>query len=97
MYVSQPEGYEIKGSEHRVYKLHKALYDLIQAPRAWNEKLNKVLGDLGFVKFSKEPSLYLKHTKESLLIVAVYVDDLLITGSKTPMIDDFKREMSTIF
>ena len=43
VFVSQPEGYEVKGQEHKVYKLHKALYGLRQAPRAWNEKLNKVL------------------------------------------------------
>ena len=43
VYVSQPEGYIIKGSETKAYKLKKALYGLRQAPRAWNEKLNSVL------------------------------------------------------
>ena len=28
VYVEQPRGYEKKGSEHLVYKLHKALYGL---------------------------------------------------------------------
>ena len=28
MYVDQPKGYQKKGSEHKVYKLHKALYGL---------------------------------------------------------------------
>ena len=28
VYVEQPRGYENKGSEHLVYKLHKALYGL---------------------------------------------------------------------
>ena len=40
VYVSQPEGFEIKGKEEKVYKLNKALYGLRQAPRAWNIKLN---------------------------------------------------------
>ncbi|CAA7042014.1 unnamed protein product [Microthlaspi erraticum] len=56
VYVSQPEGFEVEGSESKVYKLHKALYGLKQAPRAWNTKLNKILMELGFVKCSKEPS-----------------------------------------
>ena len=30
-------------------------------------------------------------------MLAVYVDDLLITGSSKTQIIDFKREMSTIF
>ena len=34
VYVSQPEGFKVKGSENKVYRLHKALYGLRQAPRA---------------------------------------------------------------
>ncbi|XP_022558682.2 uncharacterized protein LOC111206341 [Brassica napus] len=97
VYVSQPEGFVIEGSESKVYKLNKALYGLKQAPRAWNEKLNKVLGELDFVKCSKEPSLYRKRKNHGLLLVAVYVDDLLITGSKTEMINEFKAGMSRKF
>lgn len=33
VYVSQPEGFEKKSQEHKVYKLLKALYGLRQAPR----------------------------------------------------------------
>ena len=28
LFVEQPKGYEQKGNEHKVYKLHKALYGL---------------------------------------------------------------------
>jgi hypothetical protein len=34
VYVTQPEGYEVKGKEQCVLKLSKALYGLKQAPRA---------------------------------------------------------------
>lgn len=34
VYVSQPEGFKVEGSENKVYKLNKALYGLRQAPRA---------------------------------------------------------------
>lgn len=97
VYVTQPEGFVVKGSEGKVYKLKKALYGLKQAPRVWNEKLNRELAKLKFVKCSKEPSLYYMRLKGTLLLVAVYVDDLLITGSDIDMIHEFKREMSTIF
>ena len=59
-YVTQPEGFVTKGSEEKVYKLHKALYGLRQAPRAWNIKLNEILKKLSFEKCSKEPSVYRK-------------------------------------
>lgn len=97
VYVTQPDSFFIKGSENKVYKLKKALYGLKRAPRAWNEKLNTILKELNFFKCSKEPSLYQKKEEEHLLIVAVYVDDLLVTGSNMKMILDFKREMATKF
>jgi hypothetical protein len=34
VYVKQPPGYIKEGEEHKVLKLHKALYGLRQAPRA---------------------------------------------------------------
>ena len=77
--------------------MNKALYGLRQALRAWNAKLNKVLERLSFVKCSKEPSLYQKRSKEHLVVVAVYVDDLLVTGTKVELIPEFKKEMSDIF
>ena len=97
VYVTQPEGFEVQGSEDKVYKLHKALYGLKQAPRACNEKLNKVLQALKFVWCHKKPSLYRKHEDEHILLVAVYVDDLLITGSSLEKILAFKSSMAEKF
>ena len=34
VFVKQPLGFVVKGEEHRVVRLHKALYGLRQAPRA---------------------------------------------------------------
>ncbi|GJT49326.1 putative RNA-directed DNA polymerase [Tanacetum coccineum] len=42
VYVTQPTGFDVKVKEEMVYKLHKALYGLRQAPRSWNAKLDKV-------------------------------------------------------
>ena len=39
VFVQQPQGYEKKGEEHKVYKLNKALYGLKQAPRVWYNKI----------------------------------------------------------
>lgn len=95
--MSQPEGFEVKGSEEKVYKLSKALYGLKQAPRAWNDKLNQILRELKFTRCSKEASVYQSRLGEHLLIVAVYVDDLLVTGSDLSMITRFKEEMEAKF
>lgn len=39
VYVEQPQGYQKKGEEDKVFKLRKALYGLKQAPRAWYSKI----------------------------------------------------------
>lgn len=97
VYVSQPEGFVLKGKESKVYKLNKALYGLKQAPRAWNEKLNKVLEQLSFGKCPKEPALYRSRGKDHVLLIAVYVDDLLVTGTSYQAIQEFKARMSDTF
>ena len=97
VYVSQPEGFEKKGEEHKVFKLSKALYGLRQAPRAWNTKLDQILKRLGFKKCSKESSVYHKEENRKLLLVAIYVDDLFVTGDSVEEIKDFKKNMSKNF
>ena len=38
-YVEQQKGYVQKGKEYLVYKLHKAMYELKQAPQAWFNRI----------------------------------------------------------
>ena len=58
VFVRQPSGFTIKGVEHRMLRLRKALYELQQAPRAWNTKLNATLGELGFTWCATRHALY---------------------------------------
>jgi hypothetical protein len=97
VYVSQPPGHEKDGQSSKVYKLRKALYGLRQAPRAWNSKLDATLVELGFVKCPSEAGLYRKEVQDSVLIIGVYVDDLVITGGNSQAINDFKRQMKSKF
>ena len=97
VYVTQPEGYIKQGKEHLVYKLTKALYGLRQAPRAWYAKLNKCLEKLGFTKCPYEHAVYTKRCEEEVLIIGVYVDDLLITGTTVKAIQNFKEQMNKEF
>ena len=93
LFVQQPSGFAVPGSEHKVLRLRKALYGLRQAPRAWNAKLDATLASLGFIKCATEHALYGKSTERGRLIVGVYVDDLIITGSEQRDIDGFKHKM----
>jgi hypothetical protein len=73
------------------------LYGLKQAPRAWYNRIDEHLHKLGFVKSLSEATLYVKGTDANLIIVSVYVDDLLVTGSDKTLIEDFKAEMLNVF
>lgn len=97
VYVAQPEGYVQKGKEHMVYKLVKALYGLKQAPRAWYFKLAKCLEGLGFTRCPYEHAVFTKQIGQEQLIISVYVDDLLVTGTNISIINEFKAQMGNIF
>ena len=49
--MKQPEGFEVRGKEHYVCKLQKAMCGLKQASRAWREKISEVL--LSKLKFNR--------------------------------------------
>jgi hypothetical protein len=97
VYVTQPPGFTAEGEEGKVLRLHKTLYGLRQAPRAWNEKLDTSLEELGFTKCRSDHALYTRLKNEQRLVVGVYVDDLLIMGQSVEEVTQFKKEMQRIF
>ena len=97
VFVRQPLGFAVKGEEHRVLRLRKALFELRQALRAWNAKLDATLGELGFTRCATKHALYMQRWGKEELIVGVYVDDLIITDARAEDIDSFKREMAARF
>lgn len=97
VYVQQPEGFVQKGREDLVYRLVKALYGLRQAPRAWYEKLSRFLEELGLQRCPHEHAVYTKKIDKEILIITVYVDDILVTGTSVGVIENFKEQMNKSF
>nr|GEW49703.1 ribonuclease H-like domain, reverse transcriptase, RNA-dependent DNA polymerase [Tanacetum cinerariifolium] len=97
VYVTQPEGFIKRQDNEKVYRLIKALYELTQAPRACNIKLDNTLKSLDFKKCTLEQAIYMKTSKDSTLLIGVYVDDLIITGTPKKEIDKFKAQMKEKF
>jgi hypothetical protein len=91
VYVVQPTGFVKQGQEHKVYRLKKALYELRQALRAWNIKLDSTLKRLGFVQSPLEHGLSARGIGSARLLVGVYIDDLIIVGSTAKVINDLKE------
>jgi hypothetical protein len=72
VYVQQPEGFIMEGEESKVC-LKKALYDLKQAPRAWNARINGYLHQNGFTKCPFEHAVYMKKNhRGEFLIICLY-------------------------
>ncbi|KAG8499379.1 hypothetical protein CXB51_005983 [Gossypium anomalum] len=98
IFIEQPDRFKVLGEENKVYRLKNALYGLNQAPRAWYDRVDTYLPRLGFDKSVSEATLYVKRSQsETLLIVSLYVDDLLVTGSKDELISEFKVQMQEVF
>jgi hypothetical protein len=60
-----------------VCKLKKALYGLKEASATWYSRMDKYLQHAGFRKGSAHNNLYIKVTKDSILLIEVYVDDII--------------------
>lgn len=97
MYIAQPQGYEVKGEENKVYKLKKALYGLKQAPRVWFSRVKSYFVKEGFEKSCYEHTLFIKRNENKTLMVSLYVDDLIFTSNDLAMIEAFKSSMKTEF
>ena len=57
--MDQPEGFTMRGNEHKVCKLLKSLYGLKQAPRQWHEKFDQFFISNGFKKQMKVTNVYI--------------------------------------
>nr|GFB17431.1 ribonuclease H-like domain, reverse transcriptase, RNA-dependent DNA polymerase [Tanacetum cinerariifolium] len=63
VYVCQPLGFEDLDYPDKVYKVVKALYGLLQAPRAWYETLANYLLENGFQRGKIDQTLFINRKK----------------------------------
>lgn len=73
------------------------MYGLKQAPRAWFSTLSQFLQQLGFKQSNADSSLFVLSEHTHQVIVIVYVDDILVTGSSDHLISTLVTQMSTKF
>ncbi|KAL0451458.1 UNVERIFIED_CONTAM: Retrovirus-related Pol polyprotein from transposon TNT 1-94 [Sesamum latifolium] len=59
----------------------KGLYGLKQSPRAWFGRFTKSMKSFGYKQSNSDHTLFLKHNKEKVTALIVYVDDMIVTGN----------------
>ena len=97
IHMEIPEGLRDSKNSNQVCRLLKSIYGLKQAPRQWYAKIHSFLTELGFKSSANDPCLYTLHKSSEFIIIALYVDDLLIAGSNKASIDNIKTEFKNRF
>ena len=75
--MQQPEGYVKPGEKYLVCKLEKSLYGLRQSSRCWNKAFRESVEKIDFTQATEEPCVFIRK-KDTLTIIAIHVDDLMI-------------------
>ena len=91
VYIGQPQGMRNADYPHHLYCLHKSIYGIKQAPRAWYHELRTFLLGLVFVTFPVDSSFFVYSHGNALIYFLVYVDDLIVTSSEPSFIDNIIR------
>jgi hypothetical protein len=95
-YMNQVPGFEDKTHPTKVCHLHRALYGLRQASRAWHDKLNTFLLTHDLKQNFADTCVYFSE-REPKLVVTIFVDDGLCCCADGTRIDYVLASMNDIF
>ena len=73
-------------------ELVKAIYGLKKASRVWNETFDEFVCSIGVQVSDFDPFLYIKIADGHCVLVLVYVEDVLVTGSSLELIAHTKSD-----
>jgi hypothetical protein len=97
VYMEQPPGFVDTQHSTFVCKLHKAIYGLKQASRAWYTRLSQFLLDLGFTASLVDTSLFIHISGSIKNFLLIYVDDIIVKGTHASLISALISRMQQEF
>lgn len=101
IYMQQPDGYVDKTKPNMVCKLKKSLYGLKQSARCWNLSMDRFLKESGYRQSNADPCIYSKAVsglnESNLMIVALYVDDIILASNNIDVLQIEKEELKKKF
>jgi hypothetical protein len=96
IYMEQPPGY-VQNDSSLVCRLKKYIYSLKQAPQAWYAKMDSFPIATRLSRFHSDPNACTKKLGSHLIILVLYVDDLILTGSDSKLLNHVKTILNKKF
>lgn len=98
IYVDQPKGFQVgKSDKNLVWKLNKSLYGLKQSGRNWNVILHDFLVQNGCTQSLADTCIYTRNSRDSRVVLLVWVDDILIAASTESLLVEMKDMLKRRF
>ena len=90
VYMEQPPGFVAQGEIRKVCRLWKSLYGLKQSPHAWFGKFSQAIEKFGLQKSKSDHYVFYRNSSSGIILLVVYVNDIIITGSDSIGISSLK-------
>lgn len=94
IYLEQPPRYQTKDRRNWVWRLLKSLYGLKQGSKNWYNAMHRALSELGFTRSEADHGVFFKRVGKDIIILAVHVDDGMVTGNNAMLIKKFKEDIN---
>jgi len=95
--MKQPPGFVDSALPSHVCRLHQSLYGLKQALRAWYTHPNDFLISIDFCASKVDTSLFIFSIGVDICYLLVYVDDILLMGSNSLLLQRLIQLLSSEF
>ena len=95
--MEQPPGFVTQGEIGRICRLRKSLYGLKKSPHAWFDKFSQPIEEFGMQKRKSDHSIFYRNFSSGIILLIVYVDDIVITGSDFKGISSLKSFLQSQF
>src|SRR4051812_12485303 len=93
VYMEIPLGFSTPQMIGKVCRLKKSLYGLKQSPRAWFDRFRQAVCSMGYKQCNGDHTVVYRHVQTYITILAVYVDDIVITGDDVEEIQRLKTRL----